>query len=154
MILKVGDTAPDFTLPDQNGKDHKLSDYLGKNILLYFYPRDFTPGCTAEACQLRDSFPKFKDINTVVLGISTDSSETHKKFAKKNKLPFTLLADTKKEVVKTYNVYQPKKFLGKEFFGVLRTSFLINPNGKIIHIYEKVKPNVHAKEVLKNLAKS
>lgn len=154
MILKVGDTAPDFTLPDQNGKDHKLSDHLGKNILLYFYPRDFTPGCTAEACQLRDSFPKFKDINTVVLGISTDSSETHKKFAKKNKLPFTLLADTKKEVVKTYNVYQPKKFLGKEFFGVLRTSFLIDPNGKIIHIYEKVKPNIHAKEVLANLAKS
>ena len=103
---------------------------------------------------MRDSFPKFKDINTVVLGISTDSSETHKKFAKKNKLPFTLLADTKKEVVKTYNVYRPKKFLGKEFLGVLRTSFLIDPKGKIIHIYDKVKPNIHAKEVLTKLAKS
>lgn len=153
MKLKIGDKAPDFKLQDQNGVEHKLSDYFGKNILLYFYPRDFTPGCTIEACQIRDSFPKFKDINTVVLGISTDSSERHKKFAEKNNLPFTLLADTHKEVVKAYGVYRPKKFLGKEFLGVLRTSFLIGKEGKIINIYEKVKPSIHAQEVLADLAK-
>ncbi len=154
MKLKVGEKAPDFELLDQNGKKHKLSDYLGKNILLYFYPKDFTPGCTKEACQIRDSFPKFNDTKTVVLGVSTDSSEQHKKFAGKYNLPFILLADTDKEVVKAYEVYNPKKFFGKELLGVARTSFLIGKNGKIIKIYEKVKPAPHAQEVLEDIPKS
>ncbi len=154
MKLKVGEKAPDFELPDQNGKKHKLSDYLGKNILLYFYPKDFTPGCTKEACQIRDSFPKFNDTKTVVLGVSTDSSERHKKFAGKYNLPFILLADTDKEVVKAYGVYNPKKFFGKELLGVARTSFLIGKNGEIIKIYEKVKPAPHVQEVLEDIPKS
>lgn len=152
MNLKIGEVAPEFSLPDQNGKYHKLADYIGKNILLYFYPKDFTPGCTEEACQIRDSFPSFTDINAVVLGISTDSSDRHKKFAAKYNLPFTLLADTDKKIVKTYGVYQPKKFLGKELFGVVRTSFLIGKDSKILNIYEKVKPTLHAQEVLGDLA--
>ena len=151
MNLKVGDNAPDFELPDQDGKTHKLSDYLGQTILLYFYPKDNTPGCTAEACQIRDSFPKFSDVNTQVLGISTDSIESHNKFAQKYKLPFTLLAAVKKEVVKSYGVYKPKKLFGKEFLGTTRTSFLIGKSGKIGKMYEKVKPAIHAEEVLGDL---
>ena len=153
MNLKVGDDAPDFELPDQDGKTHKLSDYLGQTILVYFYPRDFTPGCTAEACQIRDNFPKFSGVNTLVLGISTDTVESHKKFAQKYRLPFTLLSDVKKEVVKNYGVYKPKKLFGKEFFGTARTSFLIDKNGKITKIYEKVKPAIHATNVLIDLEK-
>ncbi|MCH8821118.1 thioredoxin-dependent thiol peroxidase [Patescibacteria group bacterium] len=153
MNLKVGDDAPDFELPDQDGKTHKLSDYLGQTILVYFYPRDFTPGCTAEACQIRDNFPKFSGVNTLVLGISTDTVESHKKFAQKYRLPFTLLSDVKKEVVKNYGVYKPKKLFGKEFFGTARTSFLIDKNGKITKIYEKVKPAIHATNVLTDLEK-
>ena len=153
MNLKVGDAAPDFELPDQDGKTHKLSDYLGQTILVYFYPRDFTPGCTAEACQIRDNFPKFSSVNTLVLGISTDTVESHKKFAQKYRLPFTLLSDVKKEVVKNYGVYKPKKLFGKEFFGTARTSFLIDKNGKITKIYEKVKPAIHATNVLTDLEK-
>ena len=153
MNLKVGDDAPDFELPDQDGKTHKLSDYLGQTILVYFYPRDFTPGCTAEACQIRDNFPKFSGVNTLVLGISTDTVESHKKFTQKYRLPFTLLSDVKKEVVKNYGVYKPKKLFGKEFFGTARTSFLIDKNGKITKIYEKVKPTTHATNVLIDLEK-
>lgn len=152
MDLKVGDSAPDFELPDQDGKIHKLSDYQGQKILVYFYPKDNTPGCTIEACQIRDDFPKFNSIKAEVLGISTDSVESHQKFAQKHSLPFTLLADANKEVVKAYNVYKPKKFLGKEFLGTQRTSFLIDGGGKIAKIYEKVKPALHAKEVLRDLA--
>ena len=121
MTLVVRDKAPDFELPDQNGKTHKLSYYLGKKVLLYFYPRDFTSGCTVEACQIRDSFPKFENVKAKVLGISTDSIESHKKFADKYELPFTLLADTNKEVVNLYGVWRPKKFLGKEYLGTVRT---------------------------------
>ena len=153
MNLKVGDIAPDFELPDQDGKTHKLSDYLGQKILVYFYPKDDTPGCTKEACQIRDNFPKFSSVNTLVLGISTDSVESHKKFAQKYRLPFTLLADVKKEVVNSYGVYKPKKLFGKEFFGTVRTSFLIDDRGKIAKIYEKVKPEVHAASVLTDLEK-
>lgn len=152
MDLKVGDSAPDFELPDQDGKMHKLSDYQGQKILVYFYPKDNTPGCTIEACQIRDDFPKFNSIKAEVLGISTDSVESHQKFAQKHNLPFTLLADANKEVVKAYNVYKPKKFLGKEFLGTQRTSFLVDGDGKIAKIYEKVKPALHAEEVLRDLA--
>ena len=151
MRLKVGDTSPLFELPDQNGKTHKLADYRGRKVLIYFYPKDGTPGCTTEACQIRDNFPKFEETLVAVLGISTDSPESHKKFSQKYKLPFTLLADTNKEVVKTYDVYKPKKFLGREFLGTVRTSFLIDEAGKIIKIYENVKPAIHAEEVLRDL---
>ncbi len=150
-MLEVNSKAPDFELSDQNGKDRKLSDYLGKKVLLYFYPKDDTPGCTTEACSLRDSFPNFSVVNAEVIGISTDSVSSHKKFADKYKLPFTLLSDEKKEVVKLYDVYQPKKIFGKEFLGTIRTSFLIDEKGEIAKIYEGVKPAVHAGEVLAEL---
>lgn len=150
MKLKIGEQAPDFELPDQNGRNRKLSEFSGKKVLIYFYPKDFTSGCTTEACSLRDSFPRFEGVE--VLGISTDTVASHKKFADKYKLPFTLLADTEKKVVKLYDVYQPKKFLGKEFLGTLRTSFLVDEKGKIAKIYESVKPAVHAVEVLADLS--
>jgi peroxiredoxin Q/BCP len=152
MRLKVGDIAPEFELPDQNGKACKLADYRGGKVLIYFYPKDDTPGCTTEACQLRDNLPKFKGTKVTVLGISTDSTESHKKFSQKYNLPFTLLADVNKEVVKTYDVYKPKKFLGREFLGTLRTSFLVDEGGKILKIYENVKPAIHAEEILGDLA--
>jgi len=147
----VGDKAPDFELPDQDGKLHKLSDYTGKHVLLYFYPRDFTPGCTVEACELRDNFDDFKKLGVTVFGISTDSVESHKKFAERHKLPFTLLSDEDKKVVKLYGVWKPKKAFGREFLGTVRTSFLIDPQGKITKIYPNVRPKLHAEEVLKDL---
>lgn len=154
--IEVGKMAPDFELPDQDGKLHKLSDYHGKSVLLYFYPKDDTPGCTKEACSIRDSQANFKNLTTVVLGVSTDSVESHKKFAEKYKLPFTLLSDEKKEVVKLYGAWGDKKIPGLEYFGLgtLRSSFLIDPEGKIAKIYEKVKPATHAEEVLKDVAEN
>ena len=115
MKLKVGQKAPDFTLPDQTGKTHKLSTYKGKWVLLYFYPKDDTPGCTKEACGIRDEFPKFKKMDAVVFGVSADSVERHKKFADKYKLPFTLLSDEDKKVLKLYEVWAKKKFMGREY---------------------------------------
>jgi peroxiredoxin Q/BCP len=149
--VKVGQLAIDFELQDQSGKAHKLSDYKGKWILLYFYPKDDTPGCTKEACAIRDYFPNFKKLKAAVLGISVDSVESHKKFAEKYKLPFTLLSDTKKEVVKKYGVWGKKTFMGKAFMGTKRTSFLISPEFKIVKVYENVKPEIHAEEVLNDL---
>jgi peroxiredoxin Q/BCP len=149
--LKINQQAPDFKLKDQNGKIHKLSNYQGKWVLLYFYPKDDTPGCTKEACAIRDNFPNFKKLSVVVLGVSVDSVESHKKFSQKYNLPFTLLSDERKEIVKKYGVWGKKKFMGKEYEGTLRTSFLISPQGKIAKIYENVKPEIHAEEVLNNL---
>jgi thioredoxin-dependent peroxiredoxin len=143
--------APDFSLPDQNGTMHTLSSYKGKWVLLYFYPKDDTPGCTKEACVLRDSFPAFEKLNAVIFGISTDSEKSHKKFEEKYALPFTLLSDTEKTMVRGYGVWAPKKFMGREFLGVQRTSFLIDPEGKIVKMYENVKPADHADEVLRDL---
>lgn len=148
MKLKVGQFAPDFELPDQDGKTHELSDYRSQWLLLYFYPKDDTPGCTKEACAIRDNLPDFKKLKVKVLGISVDSVKSHKKFAEKYGLPFTLLADENKEVVKKYGIWQKKKFMGKEYMGTLRISFLINPKGKIAKIFENVKPEIHAGEVL------
>jgi peroxiredoxin Q/BCP len=149
--LTLGDTAPDFSLADQNGMVHTLAEHRGAWVLIYFYPKDNTPGCTKQACMLRDTFPSFKKLDCVVFGVSTDSEKSHKKFEEKFELPFTLLADTEKTMVKAYGVWAPKKFMGREFLGTLRTSFLIDPEGKIRKIYEKVKPELHAEEVLKDL---
>lgn len=149
--LIIGADAPQFSLPDQNGKMHTLADHKGKWVLLYFYPKDNTPGCTKQACGIRDEFPAFKKLNCVVFGISADSEASHKKFEAKFDLPFTLLADTEKNMIKAYGVWAPKKFMGREFLGILRTSFLINPEGRIAKIYEKVKPDLHAEEVLADL---
>ena len=151
MKLATGIKAPDFTLPDQNSKFHALSDYRGKWTLLYFYPKDDTPGCVKEACDIRDAFPKFKKIDAVVFGVSADSIARHKKFAGKYKLPFTLLSDENKDVIKKYDVWAKKKFMGQEYMGIMRTSFLINPKGVIVKIYEKVKPDAHAEDVLQDL---
>jgi peroxiredoxin Q/BCP len=148
MAIKQGSPAPDFTLPDQNGAVHSLSDFKGKWVLLYFYPKDDTPGCTKEACMIRDSFPDFGKLNITVLGISTDSVASHKKFAEKYELPFTLLADEEKEVVKLYGVWGKKKMMGHEYEGTFRTSFLIDPKGVVAKVYEDVKPEKHAEEVL------
>jgi len=151
MKLKAGQLAPDFTLPDQDGKQHSLSDYGRKWVLVYFYPKDDTPGCTKEACAIRDDIPRFNKLKAKVLGISVDSVKSHKKFAEKYALPFTLLSDEKKEVVKKYGVWQKKKFMGKEYMGTIRTSFLIDSAGKVAKIYESVKPETHAEEVLEDL---
>lgn len=151
MKLKVGQLAPDFALPDQDGKKHALSDYRGKWALLYFYPKDDTPGCTKEACDIRDTFPRFGKLKAVVFGVSVDSVKSHKKFAEKYKLPFILLADENKKVVEQYGVWAKKKFMGREYMGTFRTSFLIDPKGKIAKIYENVKPEGHAEEVLADL---
>ncbi len=148
---QVGDIAPDFTLPDQDGGMHALSSYRGKNILLYFYPKDDTPGCTKEACAIRDAEPDFSKLNAVVLGVSADSVKSHKKFSEKYGLAFTLLADEGKEVVNLYGVWGRKKMMGREYDGVFRTSFLIGPDGRIKRVYEKVKPELHAADVLADL---
>jgi peroxiredoxin Q/BCP len=150
--LGTGRRALDFKLPDQNGETHKLSDYKGKWVLLYFYPKDDTPGCTKEACVIRDKFPDFKKLKIKVLGVSADSVKRHEKFADKYKLPFTLLSDESKSVIEKYGVWAKKKFMGREYMGILRTSFLINPNGKIAKIYENVKPEIHAQEVLEDVS--
>ncbi|MHB1770031.1 MAG: thioredoxin-dependent thiol peroxidase [Minisyncoccota bacterium] len=146
-----GSAAPHFTLPDQEGREHALREYAGKWILLYFYPKDDTPGCTIEACAIRDQFKDFKDIGAVVLGISTDSVASHKKFAAAYELPFTLLADVHKEVVGMYGVFGEKKFMGKTYMGTRRASFLIDPSLTIAKVYEKVKPETHAAEVMSDL---
>jgi peroxiredoxin Q/BCP len=143
--------APAFSLPDQDGKMHSLADYRGEWVLLYFYPKDDTPGCTKQACAIRDSFPSFKELSAVVLGISVDSVKSHRKFADKYELPFTLLADENKEVVNLYGVWGPKKMMGREFDGTFRTSFLVNPEGVIEKVYENVDPDSHAATALADL---
>ena len=151
MKIKNNQLAPDFTLPDQTGRLHQLSDYRGRWVLLYFYPKDDTSGCTKEACSIRDNFPVFQKMKAVILGVSVDEVKSHNQFVKKYDLPFTLLADENKTVVKQYGVWSKKTFIGRSYFGTLRTSFLINPAGKITKIYKKVKPELHADEVLRDL---
>ncbi len=150
-MLKENIKAPDFELMDQEAKAHKLSNYEGKWVLLYFYPKDDTPGCTKEACAIRDSWAEFKKKNAVVLGVSVDSVKSHDKFHKKYKLPFIILADEDKKVVNEYGVWGEKKFMGKVYQGTSRVSYLINPDQKIVKVYGKVKPEIHAEEVLLDL---
>jgi peroxiredoxin Q/BCP len=151
MALQAGTRAPDFALLDQDGKLHTLSQYRGKWVLLYFYPKDDTPGCTKQACDIRDADPEFDKLDTVVLGISGDSVKSHKKFAEKYGLAFPLLADVDKKAIKAYGVWGPKKFMGREYDGILRTSFLIDSLGKIAKVYEKVKSAEHASIALADL---
>lgn len=149
---EIGDPAPDITLPDQDGKTRKLSDLRGKWVLVYFYPRDDTPGCTVEACGVRDSWAAYSKAGIEVLGISADSVKSHRKFASKFALPFTLLADEEKSVVRAFGAWGKKKFMGREFDGILRQSFLVDPSGRIAKVYPKVKPEGHAQEVLADVA--
>lgn len=151
MKVKENQKAPAFSLLDQEGKVHRLADHKGEWVLVYFYPKDDTPGCTKEACMIRDNFPAFKKLKVKVFGVSVDSVSKHAKFAEKYKLPFTLLADEKKEVVEKYGVWAKKKFMGREYMGTIRTSFLIDPDGRIAKIYENVKPETHAEDVLRDI---
>jgi thioredoxin-dependent peroxiredoxin len=146
--LKEGDKAPDFAVPDADGNVVRLKDLRGKKVVLYFYPKDDTPGCTKEACAFRDSFGKFRKRGIEVLGVSLDSEKSHQKFAKKFDLPFRLLADTDRALSEKYGTYGEKKFMGRNYMGVNRMTFLIDEKGKIKKIYEKVKPDDHAEEVL------
>ena len=143
--------APELSIPDQHGNVHTLSQYKGKWVLLYFYPKDNTPGCTKEAELFQGALTDFKKHNTVVLGVSPDSVESHKKFAEKFSLEFPLLADVEKSVVTAYGVWGEKKFMGRTYMGTMRTSFLIDPEGKVVKVYENVKPKEHTDEVLADL---
>jgi peroxiredoxin Q/BCP len=151
-MLKEGSTAPAFKTTDQNGDEVSLKDFRGQKVALYFYPKDDTPGCTKEACSFRDGFSKFKKRGITLLGVSPDSEKSHQKFITKYKLPFTLLADTDHSIVEAYGVWGEKKFMGRTYMGVHRTTFLIDEKGKIKKIFEKVKPEDHANEVLEAFA--
>jgi peroxiredoxin Q/BCP len=148
LKLKEGDKAPAFTASTNGGGKVSLSDFKGKNVILYFYPKDNTPGCNKEACSFRDHWDDFKAKGAVVLGVSTDSEKSHDKFVAKFKLPFTLLVDDEKKIVNDYGVYGPKTFMGVKYNGTSRVTFLIGPDGKIKKIWPKVKPAEHAEEVL------
>ena len=151
-MLKEGSTAPPFKTTDANGEAVNLKDFRGQKVVLYFYPKDDTPGCTKEACSFRDAFSKFKKKGIAVLGVSPDSEASHKKFATKYSLPFTLLADPDREIAEAYGVWGEKKFMGRKYMGVHRTTFLIDEKGKIKKVFEKVKPEDHASEVLEAFA--
>ena len=149
ITLKPGDKAPDFESKDQDGHTIKLSDYLGKKVVLYFYPKDNTPGCTAESCNLRDNYESLQVKGYEVLGVSSDGEKLHKKFISKYKLPFKLIADEDRSVHHAYGTWSLKKFMGKEYKGTLRTTFLIDEGGKIEEVIEKVKTKNHTAQILK-----
>jgi len=151
VVLDINDKAPEFTLPDQNGEDVSLKDFRGRNVVLYFYPRADTPGCTIEACEFRDSYKKLQKTGAVLLGISPDTPKAQKKFEEKFSLPFTLLGDAEKKVANAYGVMKEKNMYGRKVMGVARTTFLIGPDGKIKHIFRNVKAEGHAEEVLAQL---
>lgn len=151
-MIKEGETAPDFSVKDQMGANVKLSDFRGQRVVLYFYPKDDTPGCTKQACSLRDGFAAFERENIKVLGISMDDEKSHQKFISKYELPFTLLSDVDHQVADAYGSYGEKTFMGKNYKGVLRKTFLIDEQGKIKKIFDKVKVDEHADEVLQAFA--
>lgn len=148
---EVGQKAPDFTLPSTEGKSVSLKDFRGKKIVLYFYPKDMTPGCTAEACSFRDNFSVLRRKEAEVIGVSADDVDSHRKFTGKYELPFLLLSDVKKEVVKAYGVWKQKSLYGRKFMGIERTTFIIDEKGKIVRIFSRVKVDGHTEEVLKAL---
>ena len=152
-MLEVGTKAPDFELPDQNGELHKLSDYAGKKVILYFYPKDDTPGCTKQACGFTERYPLFHEKNAVVIGISKDSVASHKRFAQKYNLKFPLLADPGLEVIKAYDVWKEKKLYGKVSMGIARTTYLIDEEGIIVKAIEKVKAADNPEQMLRELDK-
>ncbi len=147
--LKEGDKAPDFKGKDQDGNLISLDDFKGHKLVLYFYPKDSTPGCTSQACNLRDNYDFLLKNGYKVLGVSADSEKSHKKFIEKNNLPFPLISDTDKEILKAYDVWGPKKFMGKEFLGIKRTTFVIDEDGKIEEIIDKVKTKEHTDQIIK-----
>ena len=151
-MLEKGIKAPDFALPDKDGNMISLSDFLGKKVILYFYPKDNTPGCTKQACAFAANFEKFKEIDAVVIGISKDSVASHVKFAAKYDLPFILLSDTELVSIQSYDVWKEKKLYGKVSMGVVRTTYVIDENGMIEHVMPKVKPDTNAAEILDYLA--
>ncbi|NJR24760.1 MAG: thioredoxin-dependent thiol peroxidase [Richelia sp. CSU_2_1] len=151
MTLNSGDVAPDFSLPDAEGNTVSLADFRGQWVVLYFYPRDSTPGCTKEACGFRDIYSQYQSRKIAVLGVSTDSPKSHSKFATKYELPFPLLCDCDAAVATAYGCWGLKKFMGKEFMGVMRMTFAIAPDGRIEKVYRKVKPESHAAEILADL---
>lgn len=151
FMLKVGNKAPEFKLIADNGENVSLKDYKGKKVVLYFYPKDMTSGCTAEACDLRDNIKKIEKKNAVVIGVSPDGTKSHIKFKEKYDLPFTLLSDESKKMLEAYGVWQEKSMYGRKYMGVVRTTFIIDEKGKIEKIFEKVKVDGHIDEILANL---
>ena len=151
-MLEIGSVAPDFTLPDQNGDMHSLSDYRGKKVILYFYPKDNTPGCTKQACSFGELMPQFKEKGAVILGVSKDSVASHKKFEEKYGLPFILLSDPEKEVIQAYDVWKEKKNYGKVTMGVVRTTYLIDESGIIVKAFGKVKAAENPAQMLGELS--
>lgn len=147
--LKIGDKAPDFSGIDQNGKSHSLADYKGKKLVVFFYPKANTPGCTTEACDLRDNYERFQANNYELLGVSADSAKAQKKFEEKYNFPFPLLADEDKSVIEAFNVWGPKTFMGRLFNGIHRTTFVIDENGIIEDVITKVKTKEHTNQILK-----
>ena len=152
MMLKAGDKAPDFTLPDANGNAVSLSDFLGKKVVLYFYSRDNTPGCTRQACAFAGAYEGFKQQNVVVIGISRDSVASHKKFAEKHGLPFILLSDSERQAIEPYGVWTEKKLYGKVSMGVQRATFIIDEAGTIEKVFPRAKPDTNAADILAYLA--
>lgn len=150
-MLEVGTKAPSFSLPDQDGNVHTLEDYRGKKVVLYFYPKDNTPGCTKQACGFAQLYPQFTEKGAVVLGVSKDTVGSHKKFAEKYGLPFTILSDTEKEVIQAYDVWKEKTMYGKKVFGVVRTTYLIDEEGTIIKAFGKVKAAENPEQMLETL---
>nr|WP_314999330.1 thioredoxin-dependent thiol peroxidase [uncultured Oribacterium sp.] len=150
-MLEVGTKAPDFTLPDQNGNMHSLSEYRGKKVILYFYPKDNTAGCTKQACGFAERYPQFTEKGAVVLGVSKDSVASHKKFEEKYGLPFTILSDPELVAIQAYDVWQEKKNYGKTYMGVVRTTYLIDENGKIAKAFDKVKAADNPEQMLGEL---
>ncbi|GGB57804.1 thioredoxin-dependent thiol peroxidase [Virgibacillus dakarensis] len=148
MTIKVGDIAPDFTLPNQDGKQVSLSDYKGKHVVLYFYPKDMTPGCTTEACDFRDQHASFGELDAVIIGVSPDPVDRHQKFIDKHDLPFHLLADEDHKVAEEYGVWKLKKNFGKEYYGIERSTFIIDKEGKLQKEFRKVKVDGHVEEAL------
>lgn len=149
-ILKTGDKAPNFIAVDELGNTHKLVDYKGKKLIVFFYPKASTPGCTTEACELRDNYDRFINANYALLGVSADSKERQQKFKEKNNLPFPLIADENKQLINAFGVWGPKKFMGKEYDGIHRTTFVIDENGVIEDVILKVKTKEHSAQILKD----
>lgn len=150
-MLEIGTKAPAFTLPDQNGTEHSLEEYRGRKVILYFYPKDNTAGCTKEACSFADRYPQITEKGAVILGVSKDPVSSHKKFEEKYSLPFTLLSDPDAEVIRAYDVWKEKSMYGRKYMGIERSTYLIDENGIILKAYQKVKPADHAEIILQDI---